>query len=132
MKLNNLRYELRRKVSEQKETVDGASGKKGKRWVSRRTEWTSRDGLWTVDWGLKDQRLWNVHLVAHGHGRQTVFWPGYQAKFLRFAPSTASSSLAFPSLPFRLPNNQDAKNEKLFATHTQIFLQFSFCYRLNS
>jgi len=91
----------------------------------------------TVDSGLgterpKDQRLWNVHLVAHGHGRQTVFWPGYQAKFLRFAPSTASSSLAFPSLPFPLPNNQDAKNEKLFATHTQIFLQFSFCYRLNS
>jgi len=113
----------------------GPVEKKGKRWVSRRTEWTSRDGLWTADWGLKDRKTKDCG---------TFIWlPMAMAGKPFSGPATRQSSCAslhrllplhLPSLPFPfpLPNNQDAKNEKLFATHTQIFLQFSFCYRLNS
>lgn len=68
-----------------------------------------------------------------------VFWPWLPGKSSSCsAPSSESfrqllsSSSSVRSSPLPLRNNQDAKNEKLFATHTQIFLQFSFYCRLNS
>lgn len=119
-------FEIRAEKEGKRTERDGRRGG-GKRWLTRQTERTERDGQLTdsEDCGPKDQRLWNVHLVAHGHGRQNqaVFWPGLPGK----VPALSSIFLQGPRTPAILltcppSNNQDAKNEKLFATHTQIFL----------